>query len=118
MAGVAAIAGNLSLDGNKREVQSPNGFTMTDASASPKVSPVATGTSEVAFVFPAKAISLTVVLPSNAGELRLVAGGATLGKFVFPANVPMTINGKAGDTVYIDRTAGTSVIYFYFDTVG
>lgn len=91
------------------------GLTMTDATAAgAQVSPIASAGTEASLTAPAKTHSLVVHAPSFAIELRLVAGGATLGKFTIPANTYYEIPCKAGDIFYFGRGAGNTTINFFF----
>lgn len=105
----------LPRDANNISIQDfPGAFTMTDASTVPQESPIGSGTSEVALVWPSGAIRLQVYAPSNAVTLRKVAGGASGGVFTIPVTTVFSIAGKPGDTTYIARGSATA-LDFKFD---
>lgn len=78
------------------------------------VSEIPTATTQIALVFPPKAIHL-VVIPTVANTTySKVSSGTTNGTFIMYANVANHIDGVEGDTVYIQR-ANTTPLDFVFD---
>lgn len=97
------------------------GFTMIDASGSPKTSPVASaGSDEVSIVVPASSSSthlfrLNVYAPSFAITLRKIAGGATGGTCTIPQATWFSIPCVPGDTLYFARTTATTIEFLFED---
>jgi hypothetical protein len=70
---------------------------------------------QVALVFPSKAIHLVVVPTVANTTYSKVTSGTTNGTFIMYANVANHIDGMEGDTVFIQR-ANTTPLDFVFDT--
>lgn len=103
----------LTVDANSQPVQSANGMTGRDGNN--VTFPVASGTTEVALKFPANSLTLTIWLPSNAGTIREISGGLSGWTIPITANQLFTIPGQVGDTVYIGRDGGASVLNGFFE---
>lgn len=78
------------------------------------VSQIPTATTQIALVFPAKAIHLVVVPTVANAKYSKVSSGTTNGTFTLFLNVANHIDGVEGDTVYIQR-ANTTPLDFVFD---
>lgn len=111
-----AITTTMATDANSNPIQQATGFLLVDGTATPQVSPIAAGTTELALIAPANAISVSIKCLSADAKLRKVAGGATGGIFTITQNIDFDVGCKPGDTIYIGRPVSTSV-EFAFDII-
>lgn len=110
---VISTVRTLPKDGNNNVLPMAQSFTLTDATGSAQVSPIASGTSEVALVWPSHATRLYVYCTTQPGELRTVAGGASGGTAPIPSGIWFSIPGKAGDTTLIGRANATTISFCF-----
>ena len=77
-----------------------------------QLSPVATGTSEVKFVFPSKAYAL-IMTPTDATDATFsyTSGGGVGGTYPLYQNTANVIAGTETDTVYVQRTTTTKLSF-------
>lgn len=109
----ASTSKTLPTDANNNPIQLSNSFTMSDATSTPQVSPIASGTSEVALVWPTNAIKLNVYAPSAAVKLRVATGTDDSGVATIPATSWFSIPGRAGGTTYINRPNATTLEFVF-----
>ena len=91
-----------------------NGTGLRDGTATPQVSPIATGTTQVVLKWPEEACRLFVYPLDEDCELWEISGGATGGKFPIPKLEAFAIAGGPGDSTFIGRPNGTTRVAFLF----
>lgn len=105
----------LPKDANSVAVPTAKGFQTTDASGTPKASPLSVTTSESELVFPSNAVELVIVNCSQ--DLRIYESTASASYCVVPANTGEVIQLGEGGSVFLKGDSATSVVQFYFRTL-
>jgi len=105
----------LGLDANNNPIQgAAPAWTDADATGTPQVSPIATGTSTVSLVWPAKAYAL-FVQPTAAPAV--LSSDGSISSFTIPQNNGgFQIPGKPGDTTKIKRPVTTPLEFIFLLT--
>lgn len=104
----------LHRDDNNIPIVTGCAFATQDSSGTPKTSPLAYSSSEIAITVPSNAAEL-VLLPSTAMRISEVTGMARY--YVIPASTTLAFGVTRMDTVYIKRDASDGTLNFYFITV-
>ena len=107
----------LPKDKNNNSIQSGSGFLLNDGGTVGEFgtqinSPVGSGTSDVALVWPLNAIKLYVYLPTENGRLKQGSNYITIPKQQF-----CSIPGLPSDSVVIGRPSSTA-LEFAFEILG
>lgn len=104
----------LQRDDNMVPMMTGSTFLTVDSSGTPKASPLAYSSSEIAITVPVNAAEF-VVQPSTAMQISEVTGMANY--YVVPASTIQAFCVSRMDTVYIKRNASDGTLNFYFVTV-
>lgn len=106
---------NLMRDGSQTAMQTGRGIATQDATTSPQASP---------FTLPSATIT-TIAVPSNAAEMVLycttsvkVSEDSAMTRYaLIPASTTMAIPLAGSDVIYLQASASTPTLYFYFVTI-
>jgi hypothetical protein len=105
----------LPQDDRQTNVMTAKGFKTTDASGTPKASPLSVTTSESEIVFPSNAVELVIVNTSQ--DLRIYESTGSSSYCVLPANTGEVIQMGEGGSVFLKGDSATAVVQFYFRTL-
>jgi len=109
---------NHSLDLNYRPVMTGNSFSTQDISGTPKVSPLAYSSTEIAIAVPANAVML-LLTPSTALRISEITGMARYYTLSANSSVGLWVAGLAnsGGSLYIKRDSADWTLNFMFVTL-
>lgn len=101
----------LVRDDNNVPVPIGSDFSTSDASGTPKVSPLAYSSSEIAITVPDRAVEM-VLAPSTALRVSEVTGMANY--YVIPTDTAETVPCARMQTIYIKRDSADGSLNFRF----